>query len=128
MNPLLDTHAFLWWIADDAALSMRAREAIGAPGNKVFVSAATAWEVTTKVRIGKLPEAATIAADLAAVLVAQGFTPLPIRFVHGQMAGSMPGAHKDPFDRMLMAQSLLDEMVLVSNEQVFDDFGVRRLW
>ena len=107
---------------------MRAREAIGAPGNKVFVSAATAWEVTTKVRIGKLPEAATIAADLAAVLVAQGFTPLPIRFVHGQMAGSMPGAHKDPFDRMLMAQSLLDEMVLVSNEQVFDDFGVRRLW
>jgi PIN domain nuclease of toxin-antitoxin system len=128
LDLLLDTHAFLWWVAGDAALSMPARAGIDDPSNTVFVSAASAWEIATKFRIGKLPGASMIAADLASVLASQGFVALPISFVHGQAVGALPGPHKDPFDRMLIAQAMLDGMVLVSNEQRFDSYGVRRLW
>ena len=128
MNLLLDTHAFLWWIAGDAALSLPARDAIDNTGNAIFVSAASAWEIAAKVRIGKLSGAAAIAADLAAVLASQGFLSLPISFAHGQAAGALPGPRKDPFDRMLIAQAMQEGMALVSNETYFDAYGVRRLW
>jgi PIN domain nuclease of toxin-antitoxin system len=128
LNLLLDTHALLWWLAGDAALSMPARTAIEDTGNNVFVSAVSAWEIATKFRLGKLPGAAATAADLEHVVAGQGFLHLPISFAHGQAAGALPGPHKDPFDQMLMAQSMLDDMVLVSNEQRFDAYGVRRLW
>jgi len=105
-----------------------ARTAIGDAGNTVFVSAASAWEIATKVRIGRLPGAAGIAADLAGVLASQGFVGLPISFKHGRAAGALPGPHKDSFDRMLIAQAMLDDMALVSNEEQFDAYGVRRLW
>lgn len=128
MNLLLDTHSFLWWVAGDAGLSLPARHAIDDTANAIFVSAASAWEIATKVRIGKLTGAAAIAADLAAVLASQGFLGLPISFLHGQAAGALPGPHKDPFDRMLIAQAMLEGMALVSNETHFDAYGVRRLW
>jgi PIN domain nuclease of toxin-antitoxin system len=125
---LLDTHAFLWWIAGDAALSVPARTAIETATNTIFVSAASAWEIATKFRQGKLPGAATIAFNLSAVLTAQGFVRLPISFAHGQAAGALAGPRIDPFDRMLIAQAMLDNMILVSNELSFDKYGVRRLW
>ncbi len=128
MDLLLDTHAFLRWIAGDTALSMPARSAIDDPNKTIFVSAASAWEIATKLRIGRLPGVASIATDLAGVLTAQGFVGLPICFRHGQAAGALPGPHKDPVDRMLIAQAMLDDMALVSNEQQFDAYGVRRLW
>ena len=128
MNLLLDTHAFLWWIAGDTALSQPAQAAIGDDSNAVFVSAASAWEITTKFRIGKLPGVVAIATDLGAVLKSQGFVALPITFAHAQAAGAMPGPVQDPFDRMLIAQAMLDSMVLVSNEQGFAAYGVRLLW
>jgi PIN domain nuclease of toxin-antitoxin system len=129
LNLLLDTHAFLWWIAGDSALSRPARMAIGGDSNAIFVSAASAWEITTtKFQIGRLPGVAPIAADLAGVLDAQDFVPLPITFAHGQAAGALPGPLKDPFDRMLIAQAMLDGMVLVSNEAGFGAYGVRRIW
>lgn len=128
MDLLLDTHALLWWLAGDVALSKPARDAIEDVGNTVFVSAASAWEVATKFRLGKLTGAAAIIADLAHVIAAQGFLHLPISFAHGQAAGTLPGPHKDPFDRMLTAQAMLDDMVLISNEHPFDAYGVRRLW
>lgn len=128
LDLLLDTHAFLWWIAGDAALSVRARAAIADQRNGVFVSAASAWEIATKFRIGRLPGVAAIVSDLAAVLDAQGFVPLAIAFLHGQAGGSLPGPLKDPFDRMLIAQAMLEGMVLVSNEERFDAYGVQRLW
>lgn len=128
MDLLLDTHAFLWWLAGDTALSPSARRTIGDPGNQVLVSAVSAWEIATKVRIGKLPGAASIVATLADVLQAQGFLALPVSFAHGQAAGTLPGPHKDPFDRMLIAQAMLDDLTLVSNERLFDAYGVRRLW
>ncbi|HUN42647.1 MAG TPA: type II toxin-antitoxin system VapC family toxin [Acetobacteraceae bacterium] len=128
MRLLLDTHAFLWWIAGDEALSLPARAAIADEGNEVFVSAASAWEIATKFRIGNLPGVATIVADLTSVLDAQGFIALPISFAHGQTAGGLPGPIKDPFDRMLIAQAMLVGLVLISNETPFDAYGVRRLW
>jgi PIN domain nuclease of toxin-antitoxin system len=125
---LLDTHAFLWWLAGDNLLSMTARAAITDEANEIFVSAASAWEMTTKHRIGKLPSLDPIAADLEAVIVGQGFQALPISLRHGQVAGALPGPHRDPFDRMLIAQAMLDDLILVSNEEPFDVYGVRRLW
>jgi PIN domain nuclease of toxin-antitoxin system len=128
LDLLLDTHALLWWLAGDDALSIQARTEIEDARNTVFVSAATAWEIATKIRIGKLPGATTIAAGLADVVVGQGFVRLPITFAHAQAAGGLPGPHKDPFDRMLIAQAMLDGVALVSNERLFDTYGVTRLW
>jgi PIN domain nuclease of toxin-antitoxin system len=128
LDLLLDTHAFLWWIVGDPALSRPARAAIDDDNNTVFVSAASAWEITTKFRIGKLPGIVAIADNLVAVLVAQGFVSKPITFLHGQAAGALPGPLKDPFDRMLIAQAMLDRMALVSSEHGFGAYGVRRLW
>jgi len=128
MRILLDTHAFLWWLAGDEQLSDAARAAIADEDNDVFVSAASAWEIATKHRIGKLPAVAAVVADLDGVLSDQSFIGLSISIRHGQAAGALPGPHRDPFDRMLIAQAILDDLTLVSNERAFDAYGVRRLW
>ncbi|ARN81077.1 type II toxin-antitoxin system VapC family toxin [Methylocystis bryophila] len=128
MRLLLDTHAFLWWLAGDEQLSPSARAAIADAENEVFVSAASAWEIATKHRIGKLPAVAAIVADLHGVMSDQGFIGLSISVRHGQAAGALPGPHRDPFDRMLIAQAMLEGLALVSNELAFDAYGVRRLW
>ncbi|WP_353198182.1 type II toxin-antitoxin system VapC family toxin [Sandarakinorhabdus sp.] len=128
MRLLLDTHALIWWLLGDDALSRRAREAIADEANDVAVSAASAMEVATKFRIGKLPEAALLAQDFEAIIADQGFIELPISVHHARLAGEMNIAHKDPFDRLLIAQALAEDMVLVSNETLFDSFSVKRLW
>lgn len=128
MRLLLDTHALLWWLAGDAQLSDAARVAIADGTNVVFVSAASAWEVTTKHRLGKLPGAGPLAVDFAREVRLQGFQALPITLEHGQVAGALVGAHRDPFDRMLVAQAREEKLALVSNESVFDEFGVARVW
>ncbi len=128
MRLLLDTHAFLWWLAGDDALSVAAQTAIADENNDVFVSAASVWEITTKHRLGKLPGVTAIVADLDAKIADHNFIGLPIGILHGQVGGSLPGPHRDPFDRMLIAQALLDRLVLISNVQTFDAYGVARLW
>lgn len=128
MRLLLDTHALIWWLLGDDALSRRAREAIADEANDVAVSAASAMEVATKFRIGKLPEAALLAQDFEAVIADQGFIELPISVHHARLAGEMNIAHKDPFDRLLIAQALAEDMVLVSNATLFDNVAVKRLW
>jgi PIN domain nuclease of toxin-antitoxin system len=128
MRLLLDTHALLWWLDGDPSLSMAAQQAIADPDNEVWVSAASGWEITTKHRLGKLPGAGTVAADVAGCLSAQGFVELPISMEHGARAGSLPGPHRDPFDRVLIAQAMLEALVLVSNETAFDVYGAQRLW
>jgi PIN domain nuclease of toxin-antitoxin system len=125
---LLDTHALLWWLAGDDALSATAKTAIADVGNGIFISAASVWEITTKYRIGTLSGGAAIIADLESVIADQGFIGLPISLRHGQVAGRLPGPHRDPFDRMLIAQATLENLVLVSNERPFDLYGVVRLW
>jgi len=126
---LLDTHTLIWWVAgDEVSLSRAAREAIADPGNDVLVSAVSSMEVCTKYRLGKLPNAVRLAQDFEAIVDAQGFVELPISIRHGKLAGGLQAAHKDPFDRLLIAQALSEDVALVSNETVFDDFGVARVW
>lgn len=125
---LLDTHALIWWLAGDDALSRRAREAISDEGNPVAVSAASAMEVATKFRIGKRPDAALLAQNFEAIVAGQGFDSLAISVHHAKLAGEMNITHKDPFDRLLIAQAQAEDMMLVSNEVLFDGFAVNRLW
>lgn len=127
MRLLLDTHALLWWFLNDPLLSRRAENAIET-ASEVFISASSAWEIATKVRIGKLPDAVVLANGFVEEIAAESFHPLAVSVRHGQLAGLMEGAHKDPFDRMLIAQALVEDLVLVSNEAAFDAFGVKRLW
>ena len=128
MRLLLDTHTLIWWLAGDEKLSLRARDAIADEANAVAVSAASAMEVATKHRIGKLPDGALLAQDFEAIVADQGFSELSISVRHARLAGEMGIAHKDPFDRLLIAQALAEDMVLVSNEARFDDSAVKRLW
>ena len=128
MRLLLDTHALIWWGLDDPRLGAEARAAIAEAGNEVFVSAASAMEVTTKHRLGKLPQAERLALGFETLVAALGFQPLPISLAHAQLAGNLVVPHKDPFDRLLIAQSVLEGMPLASNEAAFDGFGVIRVW
>ena len=128
MRLLLDTHALLWWLDGDRRLSLKARRAIASNSNAVLVSAASAWEITTKARLGKLPGATDVAADVAACVAGQAFASLDITMLHAQRAGRLLGAHRDPFDRMLIAQSQIEDVTLVSDDEAFDEFDVRRYW
>ena len=125
---LLDTHALLWWFADDPALPAQAEALIDDPGNTVLVSAASAWEVCTKVRIGRLPTGQALCEDFTGYLERFHFTPLAISVAHGRLAGRLAGDHKDPFDRMLAAQALIESVPLLTNDPAFAGFGVRRFW
>ena len=128
MNLLLDTHALLWWLAGDDNLSSAARQAIADETNTVLVSAVCAYEIAFKHRLGKLPEASLVVPSFDAELDRQAFGVLPVSIAHALRAGGLPLVHRDPFDRLLIAQSLIDDLVLVSNESPFDGFGVKRLW
>ena len=128
MRLLLDTHALIWLIGGSSKLSAAARKAITDTAEQTFVSAATAWEVSTKHRLGKLADAAELAQDFERILDDEGLQHLSITVRHGHLAGNLRGVNKDPFDRMLIAQALLENLTLVSNETAFDRFGVSRLW
>lgn len=128
MRVLLDSHALLWWVQDDPQLSRKARATVASFKTEVYVSAASAWEIATKVRIGKLPGAEAFAADFAVRLQKLSFRELSVTVEHGQRAGLLPGAHKDPFDRMLIAQAQAEDMPIISNEAIFDEYLVRRIW
>jgi PIN domain nuclease of toxin-antitoxin system len=129
VRALLDTHALLWWLSDDPALSQTARKFMAAPANTMVVSAASAWEIATKVRLGKLPTAADLAANFVSYMEQARFDLLPISAEHAIRARLLlPGEHKDPFDRMLIAQAQAEVMPIVTNEQIFDGYGVRRIW
>ena len=128
MQALLDTHALLWWLDGDERLSPSARAFIGDSDNRILVSAASAWEIATKVRLGRLPGDIEVAARFLECLLEQGFTPLGISVEHALRAGSLPGPHRDPFDRMLIAQAQAESIPLISNESLFYGYGVQRLW
>jgi PIN domain nuclease of toxin-antitoxin system len=125
---LLDTHALIWWLLDHPKLGKRARNALIDLDNTVFVSAASGWEIGTKYRFGKLPEAEPFVLSLCESVEKQGFKELGVTLNHGQRAGLLAGEHRDPFDRILIAQAQAENLLLVSNEKLFDGFGVQRLW
>ncbi len=128
MRILLDTHTLLWWLDGDRRLPLAARRLLVRSDIEVLVSAASAWEITTKARLGKLHGALAVAADVAAAVVSQGFIALPISVRHAQRAGDLPGPHRDPFDRMLIAQAQIEGSPLVTNERAFEAYGVQRIW
>ena len=128
MRILLDTHALLWWFAGNMRLSGVARRAIEDDANTIFASAASAWEIATKHRIGKLAQAEAAALDVAGSIAGQGFEELAITVDDAERAGRLPGPHRDPFDRVLIAQALARNLTIVSVDQVFDGYGVHRLW
>lgn len=120
---LLDTHAFLWWLADDPRLGEKARGIIADPANEIFVSAATGWEASIKVALGKLE----LPGSLDAVVEEEGFAHLPITFFHGEQAGSLPPHHRDPFDRMLVAQAQAEGLTVVTADPDIPAYGIRTL-
>lgn len=128
MRYLLDTHALLWWMTDDPQLSSRARKLIADERNNILVSAASAWEIATKHRLGKLPIAAVAIPSFNELVVADGFEHLPVTYLHALRAGSFQIEHRDPFDRMLAAQSALEAAPLITRDPVFAAFGVNTVW
>ncbi len=116
---LLDAHALLWWLADDPTLSDAARTAIADPSSDVLVSAASVWEISIKRALGKLdaPDGLLDAID------ASGFVGLPITLADGDAVAALPGHHRDPFDRMLVAQAARVEAIIVSRDQAFSDYA-----
>lgn len=128
MRLLLDTHALLWWFFDDPRLSETARSHIKDPDNDVLVSSASAWEISTKYRLGKLPEATEAVERFQELIGKSRMEPLPITVAHALLAGGLSASHKDPFDRMLAAQARLEGVPLVTSDQAFTEFGVDILW
>ena len=121
---LLDTHIFLWWLFDDRRLSEMMRELIADPDHQVLISAASVWEIVTKYRLGKLPDAASVAKDVSPWIIKAGFSALPITPEHAQLAGQWPQSHRDPFDRMLAAQAKIEMMTLVSVDRKLAEFPI----
>ncbi|HYT87758.1 MAG TPA: type II toxin-antitoxin system VapC family toxin [Gemmataceae bacterium] len=128
MRLLLDTHAFLWFVLNDPQLSAAARTAISDPKNEVFVSPATYWEIAIKVSIGKYALTVPFEDFIRHALKDNGFKILPIEIRPAARVATLPFHHKDPFDRLLIAQALAEDLTLVSNENRFDAYGVKRLW
>jgi PIN domain nuclease of toxin-antitoxin system len=128
LRALLDTHALIWWLSDDPSLSQTIRGIIADTDNTLVVSAASAWELAIKYQQGKLRKVADLVSDFSGRIDREGFQLLPISAEHGIRAGLLPGPHKDPFDRMLIAQSQAESMPIITNEAVFEAYGVRRLW
>ena len=128
MAYLLDTHALLWWLFDDPKLSSNARGVILDPGNEILVSSISALEIATKHRLGKLDSATSLLQDFTGWMAQAGFAELSVSIVHAQKAGSWLQPHRDPFDRILAAQSLLEGAPLISGDDAFVQFGVNLLW
>lgn len=128
LRVLLDTHALLWWLFDDARLSSNARKVIASPDSAVFMSSASAWEIATKYRLGKLPEAKEAVENLPSLLRINRMEELPISMAHALVAGSLNIAHRDPFDRMLIAQAQLESMPVVTTDPQFKGHNIQIIW
>lgn len=128
MRFLLDTHTLLWCFNDSRSLSPQARKIIEDGSNEILVSAASAREIATKVRLGKLPTGEELVGQLDYYLAQLGCDALPISLDHAVRAGGLPGEHRDPFDRMLIAQAQLENLKIISNDRIFDEYHVPRVW
>ena len=128
MKLLLDTQTWFWWMMGSPRLSLPARAAIADADNEPLISAASVMELLDKRRIGILPDMQRLADHVEAEIDEAGFGRLPITTWHAAHAETVAGAHPDPFDRILIAQALIEDIAVVSNETFFDRFGVRRLW
>lgn len=128
MRLLLDTQAFLWWVNDAPELSRKARQAIANEANECFVSLASCWEMAIKTSLGKLALAGPIERFIPEQLSANAFRLLPIDFRHVGRVAALPFHHRDPFDRLLIAQAMEEALVVVSSDGAFKQYGVKRIW
>jgi PIN domain nuclease of toxin-antitoxin system len=128
VRALLDTHTLIWWMTTDPHLSKPAHALIKNRDNILLVSAVSAWEIATKVRLGRLPAAADLIRSFVEDLTRERIEILAVTAEHGIRAGLLPGPHQDPFDRMLIAQALAENVPIVSNDRALDGYGVNRLW
>lgn len=128
MKILLDSHAFFWWLIDHPRLSRNARTAIEDRNNEILASAVVAWELATKVRLGKWDDAKKIAETFDRVVASEGFQPLSISPEHARVAGFYPSFHGDPFDRILAAQSQIEQALLITADPAFREFGTQTIW
>ena len=128
MRFLLDTHTLLWSFSGSSSLSTRARRLIEDGANEILVSAVSAWEIATKVRLGKLPTGEELSSDFSFYLTQLGVDALPISVEHALRARRLPGEQRDPFDRMLIAQAQAEDIPIVSNDRIFDEYHVQRVW
>lgn len=128
MRLLLDTHAFLWAVSEPARLPVRVRNSIRQRENELFVSAASAWEIATKFRLGKLPGADVVIAKFSDLLLELRASDLPITRVHALRAGGYTQPHADPFDRMLVAQAEIEGLPLISKDRALRQFGIELFW
>jgi PIN domain nuclease of toxin-antitoxin system len=125
---LLDTHAFLWWVADAPELSSRARRAISARDHECLLSAASCWEMAVKVSIGKLELEGTVERFVPHHMSVNGFQELPVEIRHAAGVARLPFHHRDPFDRLLVVQALEEDLTVVSADPIFRRYGAKRLW
>jgi PIN domain nuclease of toxin-antitoxin system len=122
---LIDTHVLVWWLSNSARLSAAARSAIGNPANDIFVSACVAYEIAYKERSGRLP---AVSQQLPQQLRRERIGVVPISLEHALAAATLPGPHRDPWDRIMMAQALAEELTVVTVDRVFSDYGVPVFW
>ena len=125
MSLILDTHVFFWWITDDPRLEGRHRLAIDKRDGDIYVSAVTAWEIAIKVKLGKWPEAQVLLPDLHQKVAAEGFAVLDLTLAQAERAGLLELVHKDPFDRMLAAQSLALDVPIATSDAAMAQLGCR---
>jgi PIN domain nuclease of toxin-antitoxin system len=125
---LLDTHVLLWWLFDDPHLSKHAKNAIISPDSRIFISSVSGWEISIKYYIGKMPHVGPLIKELPMYIRRERFEILPISFEHAMAAGALDGKHKDPFDRMLIAQAHSENLTLISNDKIFKKYKVPLLW
>jgi len=119
MSYLIDTHVLLWWVFDDPKLCDISRQILKNTNHTIYVSSASAWEIATKYRIGKMPEAKQLLSDYEPLLKQMGFNELAVSTAHALRAGQLPIEHRDPFDRMLMAQSEIEAIPIISYDKAF---------
>jgi PIN domain nuclease of toxin-antitoxin system len=128
MKLLLDTHAFLWFVLNDPSLSQVARDLIIDPLNEIFLSPATHWEIAIKISIGKYQLPSPFESWINTQIQTNDFQILPIEVAHTAIVTTLPFHHKDPFDRLLISQSLVEKVSIISTDGIFDSYGVSRLW
>jgi len=125
---LLDTHAVIWFISGDRQFSEKARTVLSARDAGMFLSIASIWEMAIKVGLGKLQLRLGLESELRRFLEENGFELLPIEYAHAARVASLPFKHRDPFDRLLVAQAMIENMTIVSHDSILDGYGVKRLW
>jgi PIN domain nuclease of toxin-antitoxin system len=128
MNYLLDTHTFLWFINDDDALSVTAKDLIEDADNEIYLSIASVWEMAIKVSLDRLDLPTPFADFVDEQLLENSFTLLPINMTHAGIIASLPFHHRDPFDRLIIAQSQVEDFPVIGKDEIFEDYGIKRHW